>query len=1122
MSPIENIPRRDRTLNEIIDHLNQPLLNTDPTLPIDARVSEAWGKLSGDEIDWIAKEVKHCLDSRYFLENYYCIRTENGFIKTMYPFWDHQEIVEEAIVEEQAGGGQCLIIVLKPRQAGISTWISAKMFHRTVMLPHAFTLTMAHDKEASTNIYKMMWRAYELMPWWMKPGILFNREGDYIEFQNPSEKDRITNPGLGSTIQIANAQRITGVAIGRTIRNWHGCLSSKNQVVDEQGYLHSIADARVGDRVLIEHGKTAAVTAFSDRAATEIYPGADEGYRITPWCNAAFPIEGTGNHKILCAEVYQANQDLHKTIRSKNPEWNKRKRIRNQRMTELREITLKHSLVIPVTPITSDGQLPPGESVGYRKHGGGRINSWNPPKPDREFGFACGLFLAEGNLSHRNLALFLDLDERHLADRFAKAVGVEYKTGKPRISRTRVYEFNRSSMRDWFAKHLGHKDQKHIPRWAWSLGREFLAGIVEGLIVGDGHNEKTAAVSIFTSTRAHLALATREAVCSLGHGYGGILTRPAGRYYGRNCQQIWIVKFGHEVDESMRKEYNWPLSSWTGATGRSHARYSADKTEIIVNIRKIERVLLDRVYDIEVDTPEHTFMLPGALTHNSEAGKWPENAGLFTSDIEPSMNAKDEFGVIESTAFGRNGFFYNHWRGSVNGDTGWRPVFIPVYRVKKYFLPIKANEVFELTDEEQAFTDKVLKEDKIQIRPEFWKWRRKRIRSAVASTGAPWEHYEAYPITPDEAFQSSGVCAFDRTSLQNQQMRNVCKPLWVGEISLAEDDHTPNIAQLREIDDEEEVKARKGSEKLVTHDRLWVWAWPEPGENYYVSSDSGLGVVDGDYSVCEVFRVGTGRDPDEQVAEWWGHENPKGFARINAALGYWYIGHDGPSEVATEYQGPGITTGDELTALDYPNLYRPRHKDRVSNQLTPYFHWLTTIKTRDPIITNMNEALLSNTVQIRSKELIDEMYDFGSLGGRFEGQGNNDDGTMASMIGLYCLRETFQRILPVAAGHQPEAASGDIRQWAVYDHLSRMRGQYNSQAEAERMLTGRVNWRVQPVMICQANTLYSPIYDGNGAESDLRFRHGMSSTDILPDVVNAYKTIMGGGGRKDFSADDEW
>ena len=68
-----------------------------------------------------------------------------------------------------------------------------------------------------------------------------------------------------------------------------------------------------------------------------------------------------------------------------------------------------------------------------------------------------------------------------------------------------------------------------------------------------------------------------------------------------------------------------------------------------------------------------------------------------------------------------------------------------------------------------------------------------------------------------------------------------------------------------------------------------------------------------------------------------------------------------------------------------------------------------------------------------------------------------------------------------------------------------MRGQYNSQAEAERMLVGRVNWRVQPVMICQANTLYSPIYDGSGVEHDLRFRHGMSSTDILPDVVSAYK-----------------
>src|ERR1035441_4490198 len=165
--------------------------------------------------------------------------------------------------------------------------------------------------------------------------------------------------------------------------------------------------------------------------------------------------------------------------------------------------------------------------------------------------------------------------------------------------------------------------------------------------------------------------------------------------------------------------------------------------------------------------------------------------------------------------------------------------------------------------------------------------------------------------------------------------------------------------------------------------------------------DSALGVPDGDYSVAEVFRLGIGREPDTQVAEWWGHAPPHEFARIGAALGYWY-------------QGPGITTGDKIREeLDYPVLYRPKYKDRINNQFTPHVHWVTNIKTRDLIITEMNEALLSNSVLLRSETLVDEMFDFGTMdkGGasssvRYQGQGNFDDGVMAAQICLYCLRET--------------------------------------------------------------------------------------------------------------------
>jgi len=718
----DTIPRRDRSLNEIVDALNQPLIASNND------IAEAWSKLSGSELAWIGEEVAKCLDVRYFLENYYCIRTEDGFIRTFYPFMQQQELVYDVIIEEMEGGGQCLIIILKPRQTGISTLISAWTFHRTVFLPHSYTMSMAHDKEASTNIYKMMMRALQYMPWWMRPTIAFNREGEYIEFNNPSEKTSITNPGLGSAIQVANAQRMTGVAIGRTIRSLHA----------------------------------------------------------------------------------------------------------------------------------------------------------------------------------------------------------------------------------------------------------------------------------------------------------------------------------------------------------------------------------------------------------SECAKWPENSGIFTSDIEPTMNAKDEFGIMESTAFGRNGLFYNHWRGSENGETGWRPLFIPVYKCPKYSRPIKGE--FTLTDEEEKFTAKILKEEKFQITKEFWNWRRRRIRGAVASTGAPWEHYEAYPITPAEAFQSSGVCAFDRSSLMEQQMKYVCKPIWAGEISLVHAQTGQiNIDAIHKVGDDEQLELRKNAQVLVTKDRLWVWEWPEENEIYYISGDTALGVIDGDYSVAEVWRAGVGRDPDVQVAEWWGHCPPHEFARICVALGYWYRSNTHPSEIAVEYQGPGITTGDKLVEMDYPNLYRPRHKDRVANQFTPYFHWVTSQKTRDLIITCMNEALLADTVIIRSADLIDEMFDFGSLGGRFEGQGNTDDGAMSSMIGLYCCRETTQDIRSSTDTRQESPTAYDLNQYAVFDNIRRQRGLYQSKAAAEAIAAGKAGWTVQPVMICNANTLHSVIHDERGAEYELRHKHGMRQSEILPDIVWSYKKAMQGqehGESQDFS--DDW
>jgi hypothetical protein len=702
---IESIPRKDPTLRDAIEVLDQHLVRCNND------IKEAWAALSADELRWIGEEVDRCLDQRYFLENWYCIRTENGQIKTLYPFLDQQEIIYAVSQEEWGNNGYCLLIILKGRQTGTTVYISGTMFHRTIFTPNTFTLTVAQNEKTSTHIFKMMLNAYHLMPWWLRPEYLFKQEGNYIEFQREDEKQRMTNPGLASAIQIDNAQKSTGVAIGRTVRCFHG----------------------------------------------------------------------------------------------------------------------------------------------------------------------------------------------------------------------------------------------------------------------------------------------------------------------------------------------------------------------------------------------------------SEISRWPD-ADIFTADIEPSMNAKDEYGVMESTAFGRNGLFYDHWRGSVDGETGWRALFVPVYRVKKYSLPIKGR--LTLTEEEKSFTERVKREENFDIPKTFWAWRRRRIISTTRTTGGPWAHFESYPITPMEAFQSSGECAFDKTSLMYQLNKNCRKPRLVGEISLSDPRlGVVNTDLIREVRDDEILPRRKGEEELK-RDRLWIWEKPDPSEVYYISGDTALGVVDGDYSVAEVWRGGIGRDPDVQVAEWWGHCPPTQFANIMAALGFWYKqAGSTASEIAVEYQGPGITAGDKLIEMDYPNLYRPRHKDRVSTQFTPYFHWVTTIKTRDLIIATMNEALLSGTVIIRSEGLIDEMFDFAAMesGGKYQGQGNTDDACMSAQIGLYCLRETTIDLRQMSDTRERAESATDTNVYVVYDNLMRNRGQYQDKNIALEVAKKEPGWCVKPLLRCKANTMYSAVHQGNGAEHDLHYRYGMPSTEILPDVVSAYK-----------------
>ena len=62
--------------------------------------------------------------------------------------------------------------MLKARQMGITTWVSARFFLRTITRPGTLTLQVAHTREAAESIFATVRRMWEGLPEDLREGPL--------------------------------------------------------------------------------------------------------------------------------------------------------------------------------------------------------------------------------------------------------------------------------------------------------------------------------------------------------------------------------------------------------------------------------------------------------------------------------------------------------------------------------------------------------------------------------------------------------------------------------------------------------------------------------------------------------------------------------------------------------------------------------------------------------------------------------------------------------------------------------------------------------------------------------------------------------------------------------------
>jgi hypothetical protein len=109
-------------------------------------------------------------DLEYFAQTNLKLRSKAGPIEP-FVFNAAQRKLHQIIEEQKAKTGRVRVVVLKARQMGVSTYIAARFYSKTIHAPGIRTLIVGHERAASRNLFQIVKRFHDLTPDEIRPSI---------------------------------------------------------------------------------------------------------------------------------------------------------------------------------------------------------------------------------------------------------------------------------------------------------------------------------------------------------------------------------------------------------------------------------------------------------------------------------------------------------------------------------------------------------------------------------------------------------------------------------------------------------------------------------------------------------------------------------------------------------------------------------------------------------------------------------------------------------------------------------------------------------------------------------------------------------------------------------------
>lgn len=360
--------------------------------------------------------------------------------------------------------------------------------------------------------------------------------------------------------------------------------------------------------------------------------------------------------------------------------------------------------------------------------------------------------------------------------------------------------------------------------------------------------------------------------------------------------------------------------------------------------------------------------------HGSEVAFW-ENADELMGPLSEAVPENPgTIIVLESTANGVGGFFYDTWMAAERGESAYVPLFFAwwkhaEYQVKRHNLTTKslsAKEV-ELTERYELSLSQLA-------------WRRRKIRTAFNGDEDMFD--QEYPMSPDVAFLSTGRNVFPLEALAD---------CYEPPGHVRQDGTVVGVSRGRLIN---------ANGKLTFYedrtDKLFVFKTPDrAGRISYVVAADPARTNEGDPCCIQVLR----RDTLEQVAVWHGWATQNELAEEIANLAAWY----NEALVNCEVEGGGGGVIAVLQHLGVPNLWRWKLPDRPLHKRGNIFGWSTNFKTKSWGIGQMIHYTSKRSLTIHDPKTYHAMREYVNIDGVEMGPASNDghdDSVMAFMIAL--------------------------------------------------------------------------------------------------------------------------